>query len=272
MFCLVAVIPQLEGAAIASRVVNVELNNKIPLPDKIKATKEILKDGFFEDPKKFFNRTFYLLHRIFESEKILHDEISLQTSETRKADNVAPCLAAWHHAKSTAVITDKEAKKIIAEYMEYLNKNESISEEYDTFFHVLFNGKLRRDQEDVSISKMLLNYGYYGEQLKAIGIRLDGEFREGMNTGKITAKGSLYISTKSEHIKSIMKKAETYFSNNYTPVLKDHPAYLKCKTVRMPSAFYCCEMDLSKLAEMYFVESGYRVDEPVIDYEKIFKE
>jgi hypothetical protein len=257
MFCLVAIIPQMEGQALKSRVFNVEINNQVTMPEKIKATNEVLKDGFFDEKSKFFNRTFYYLGEILESSKVIHEEIKKVTFEVRKADVVAPCLAAYWHSMHSEIIPINEAKKLTLEYMKYLGRQEKEEQDYDTFFRILFGGSIKiidnnNRSVDQVIGKILTtdNVNYAGN-LENIGLKINGKLYL-KSDGDVDAQGELYISTKSGYIMDLMGRNETYFHKEYGRVLKDHPAYTRSKSERVVNTTYCHVFDLSKIADMYF--------------------
>jgi hypothetical protein len=271
MFCLVAIVPRMEGQALKSRVFNCELNNKVTMPEKIKQTNKILKDGFFDNKEKFFNRTFYSLFRILKTSEIIHNAIKKATMEVRKADLIAPCLAAYWHSITTEVITENEAVDLVIEYQSYLGRQEKEEQDYDTFFRVLFNSVIRvLNNEDKYVEKSVANLilhpgiGSNSMALENIGIKVDGMVtvpKDNDSDEDIHATGELLISSRSDHISKLMTDAGTYFGNEYQKSIKEHPASIGAKSYRIGHTVYCRVFDLKKIAEMYFSAGEKVVDD-----------
>jgi hypothetical protein len=252
MFCLGAIVPVLEGAAIASRVISVELSSRTPVEIKRKESTEILSDGFFNDKIKFFNRTFYSLHLLFESKNKIHDAMVKLAGSVRKADNVSPCMAAWWHCKNSRIIDDAGIEEILSDYRKYDASMERDEDDHDTFFRILFSHIIKIDGQDFTVSELMLKGR--DSDIKRLGVKIDGSIRYDENKNHLTANGELFIASKSEPLKKMMERAETYFYGNYQVVLKHHPAWLTAKTKRIIQSQYTHIFDLKKLAERYFLE------------------
>ena len=267
MFCLASVVTQMHGQAIKSRIFNCELNNRVNMDEKKKATRKILADGFFDDKQKFFNRTLLMIHKVLKSKKRIDDVMAADGHDNRFIDVTSPCLAAFWHSTNTDIIDEKHAIALSNECSDYIEMNEKEENDYDTFFHLLFNSIVRvtksNGHEEHTIGALITKCWQdetYRGSINNMGIKfVNGIIKVDNPNKKIYYGGMLAIAVKSPSIEKIMTDNNAYFGTQYNKIIKDHPAAKMTKNVRFDTQRHSIIFDVEILCDMYFNDDDYEM-------------
>jgi len=212
-FCFGSIATPDEGAAIASRITKIELKHPKNQKEKFELSNKLYLDCM-RDPSAYNRRIFRALLRILSDIEWLRNDYLDIFGDQRRADQIAPMLAAaWAVMSSENLSSSIDGKIWLASLAGEILDDAIIQEDdEDQALEIILAAHIRTDDNDTRTVNELLNLGY----CQSVQWAQDELSRYGIKR----CKEGLAIACKSEQLKNILKG--TPYHSGYGHQIKRH--------------------------------------------------